>query len=142
MEPHPSAVDFLSADEHSVALRLLFERDPSGVAPDLFEARVVTSGVTCEHTAETLNGDGLDIFFAGLVEDWKRWDGTRRWNAIDGRLSIEALHHGHVIELLFVLSAAAYQPDAWQLRLPIFLLPGEQLRQAARAVARLFEDSP
>ena len=41
-------------------------------------------------------------------------------------MSIEATHHGNRIELLFIVRRD-YNSDAWELRLPILVAPGESL---------------
>jgi Family of unknown function (DUF6228) len=140
MAEQPKVVEFRSDDDPGVVLRLAFERDRSGSGLDLFEVHARTPVLSCDHAVLTWNGDGLRTFFGDLVRDWRGWDGTRRWDAVEHGMSIEATHRGRVVELLFILRRD-YEPDAWELRLPIIIAPGEPLAQAARATASLFDES-
>jgi hypothetical protein len=137
-----NVVEFLSDGDTSAVLRLAFER--ASFDPDLgnFNVRIEAGGLVCEHgVLTTWKGDGLDRFFADLVENWRGWQGTRRWDALENAMSIEATHRGRVVELLFILRRD-YRSDAWQVRLPILVAPGESLRRIASATASLFQESP
>jgi hypothetical protein len=134
-------VEFRSERDERAVLRLSFE--PAIWDPELgsFTVRVEADGLTCEQgVLTTWDGDGLDRFFADLVASWRGWDGIRRWDALERGLSIEASHRGRVVELLFVLRRD-YEPDAWEVRLPILVAPGESLRQIAAASASLFREA-
>jgi hypothetical protein len=102
-------------------------------------------GLVCDLPVESLGGDGLDTFLAGLVQDWKGWPDTRHWKTVFGELRIEATHRGRVVELLFVL-AVPYRagepglPDL-ELRLRIDVAPGESLSALAAGAARLAPSS-
>ena len=76
---------------------------------------------------------------AGLAADWRGWEGTRRWEAAENGLSIEARHNGARVELLLVVRRD-YAPDAWELRVPITIGPGESLTRLASACARLLSE--
>jgi hypothetical protein len=83
------------------------------------------------------NADGLAAFFNGLVEDWRGWDGERQWNALEHGMSVYAAHRGRQIELAFVVRRD-YKPDAWELRVPVLVAPGETLTRFASSLARSF----
>lgn len=101
-------------------------------------AEIRADGLTCDHAALSLRGDGLALFLASLVADWTGWAGTRRWESLRGELSIEASHRGHAVELLFI--AKQGEPlDAWQLRLPVHVNPGEPLSRLAAASVRVIK---
>jgi hypothetical protein len=93
-------------------------------------------GIRCDHGALSLRGDGLALFLRRLVADWAGWDGTRRWDTAGPELSIEASHHGRTVELLFIVRRDG-EPDAWQLRFPVYLDPGEPLSRLAKASAEV-----
>lgn len=97
-------------------------------------------GLACDLPVESIGGDGLDAFLAGLAEDWRGWPGTRRWETVWGELRLEARHQGRVVELLFVLAVPNRGgepgvPDV-ELRLRIDVLPGEPLSALVEAAAR------
>jgi hypothetical protein len=77
---------------------------------------------------------------ASLADDWRGWDGTRTWRALEDGMSIEATHRGKRVELLFIIRRD-YEPDAWEVRLPILVAPGESLSAIARSGAQLFDSS-
>jgi hypothetical protein len=83
------------------------------------------------------NADGLASYFAGLVDDWRGWSGARQWDALEHGMSIYATHQGRRVELVFVVRRD-YKPDAWELRVPILVAPGETLTRFAQAIARAF----
>ena len=139
MAQQPKVVEFRSEDDYSAALRLSFQRDRSGSGLDLVKVQIRTPDLTCDHAVLTWNGDGLSGFFGNLARVWRGWDGTRRWDALEHGMSVEATHRGRVVELLFILRRD-YSPDAWELRLPILIAPGESLRRAAADVESLFEE--
>jgi Family of unknown function (DUF6228) len=133
-------VEFRSDDDHDVILRVAFEPDLSGVGLDLFRIEVKTPELTCDYGVLTADGDGIRAFFTDMARDWRGWTDTRRWDAIEDGMSIEATHRGRIVELLFILRRD-YKPDAWELRLPIFMTPGESLTRAASEVVSLFEQT-
>jgi hypothetical protein len=129
-------VEFRSDGTRDAIVGLSFERDASGIGLDLFKVRVDAQGISCDHGALSHEGDGLAGFISELARDWRGWDGTRRWDALEHGMSIEATHHGRRIELLFIVRRD-YERDAWELRVPILLEPGESLTSAASACAAL-----
>jgi hypothetical protein len=134
-------VEFRSDDDDEVVLRLSFEPDRSGIGLDLFNVEVRTSELTFDHGVLTASGDYLSAFFADLARDWRGWTDTRRWDAVENGMSIDATHRGRVVELLFTLRRD-YKPDAWVFRLPFFMAPGESMSRTASEIASLFEQSP
>jgi Family of unknown function (DUF6228) len=111
--------------------------EPPTFDPYLAELRIRVETDRLRYDGTVLvssNADGLAAFLAGLVEDWRGWSGTRRWDALEHGMSIHAAHHGRRVELLFVVRRD-YKPDAWELRVPVLIAPGETLSQFARAAA-------
>lgn len=86
------------------------------------------------------DADGLATYFASLLDDWRGWNGVRRWDALEHGMSIEANHRGRIVELVFVVRRD-YKPDAWELRIPVFISPGETLTRVAKAVSRGFPET-
>ena len=56
-------------------------------------------------------------------------------------MSVYATHQGRRIELVFVVRRD-YKPDAWELRVPVVIAPGEALTQFAGALVRSFPARP
>jgi hypothetical protein len=133
-------VEFRSDDDFSAVLRLSFGRDASGVGLDLFTVQIRTPELTCDHGVLTSGGDGLEGFLAGLARGWHGWDGTRRWDALEHGMSVEATHRGRVVELLFIVRRD-YEQDAWELRLPILIAPGESLTRITSETSALIRES-
>ena len=126
-----------SDDDAHAVLTLSFEQDASGSGLDLFVVKVRTTELTCDHGALTAGGDGLSDFFADLARNWRGWDGRVSWDALEHGMTVEATHQGRLVELVFILRRD-YKADAWQLRLPILIAPGEALSRVAGEVAALF----
>jgi hypothetical protein len=83
------------------------------------------------------NADGLAAFFNDLAEEWRGWAGTRQWDALEHGMSVHATHQGRRVELVFVVRRD-YKPDAWELRVPVLIAPGETLMRFASSLARSF----
>jgi hypothetical protein len=138
MAEQAKVVEFRSDDEHDLVVRVAFEPSRVDSELDLFKVQVRAPDLTCDHSALSFKGDDLSAFFADLERDWRGWADTRRWDALEYGMSIEATHRGRVVELLFILRRD-YKPDAWELRLPISIAPGEPLARMASEVRSLFE---
>ena len=132
MTTDDAALEFRDDDDR-VAVRLSYDAFDSHVGYVVIEVRA--ERITCDHAALSIRGDGLEIFLEGLVADWAGWDGTRRWDAMGPELSIEASHHGGIVRLLFIVRQDE-EPDAWQLRVPVYVNPGEPLSRLAAAARR------
>jgi Family of unknown function (DUF6228) len=59
---------------------------------------------------------------ARYAADWRGWEGTRKWAAIEDGMTIEASHHGNRVNLLFIVRHD-HKPDAREARLPIVVAP-------------------
>lgn len=129
-----STVEFRSDDNRDVVLRLMAS-PPDSDGFGGFDVVIEAEGVRAERGVLTYRGDGLDTFFKSLAADWKGWDGTRTWDAVEHGMTIEASHRGSRVELLFILRRD-YDPDAWELRMPIRVAPGETLQGLAEATGR------
>jgi hypothetical protein len=139
----------VAADEDLIWIQSeMDERTRTGLAYDPssdpyiagLRVRVETDGFRCDRSVlVSENADGLAAYFADLVENWRGWDGVKQWEALEHGMSIEATHRGRVVELLFVVRRD-YKPDAWEVRAPILIAPGETLTSYARAIARAFPD--
>jgi hypothetical protein len=129
-------VEFQSDDSHGAVLRLGY--DPVDSDFGTFAVDIRGDGLTCDVGVLSMCGDGLDTFLATLAADWRGWDGTRAWDALEHGMTIEATHRGKRVELLFIVRRD-YKPDAWQVRLPVLVAPGESLSRLAKSTAGLFK---
>jgi hypothetical protein len=129
-------VEFQSEDSHGAVLRLGYDPVDSDFGTLAVEIRA--DGLTCSEGVLSMRGDGLDTFLASLAADWRGWDGTRNWDALEHGMTIEATHRGNRVELLFIVRHD-YKTDAWQVRLPVLVAPGESLSRLAKSSAELFK---
>jgi hypothetical protein len=63
--------------------------------PEYVTATIRLDGLeaTAHVVSNFANGfQGLADFFAALEADWRGWSGSRRWESLEGELSIEARH--------------------------------------------------
>jgi hypothetical protein len=129
-------VELRPDENRDTVLRLSFPepRDPDGYW--LLDVEVEANGLKCSHGVLTYWGDGLDEFVRTLAADWRGWDGTRRWDALENGMSIEAVHRGSRVALLFILRRD-FEPDAWEIHLPMLVAPGESLSSFGRALTDL-----
>lgn len=79
-------------------------------------------------------GHDLPGFLAHLLEQWRGWSGTLTWTSMEGEMTLDATHLGHVV----VLGVTVRRPDhthdldAWSARVVFLVEPGEQLRSLSR----------
>jgi hypothetical protein len=131
MRDQKKFVEFHSEDDRSVVLRLSFERDLSGVGLDVFDIEIRAAGLSCDTEVLTWKGDGLGAFLSKVADDWRGWDGVRQWEAVERGMSIDATHLGSRVRLLFIVRRD-FDPEAWEIRVPVFVAPGESLARLAK----------
>nr|WP_239070663.1 DUF6228 family protein [Amycolatopsis sp. SID8362] len=95
-----------------------------------FTARAEGDGLSAAVSVETLHGDSLDTFAAGLDRDFRGWPGTRTWTSFRGDLELRATHTGHVVELVWTL-----RRHEWECTVRTPVTPGEELRRFSADVA-------
>jgi hypothetical protein len=84
-----SSVEFRTDDNRNLVMRLAATpADADGFGG--FDVVVEAEGVRAERAVLTYGGDGLDAFFQSLAADWRGWEGTRTWDAVERGLTIEA----------------------------------------------------
>ena len=103
---------------------------------------VRAGGLAYDESVLVYRGDGLQEFFEGLAADWRGWDGTRTWDSIEHGMTIEATHRGSRVELLLVIRRDPTHPEtALEVRLPLFVEPGESLSRVGKIGEQLFQPS-
>ena len=130
------AVEFRSAEDDLRVLRLTYEPEHAAPSYGTFSVEIRADGLAGTTTVATISGDGFGVFLAQLAEDWTGWQGTRHWSSLERDLSVDATHHGNRVRLLSSLLRAA-DADSWELRLPIYIEPGESMSALAAAMSRL-----
>lgn len=100
----------LRSSSHSAAKRVCCYTDPQGVA-NLFEE---------------------------AATNWRGWSGAKRWDSIEGELSLQLVadHTGH-LTLTVVINNDLGGPDSWRVESQLSLEAG-QLEQLAKDASRTF----
>jgi hypothetical protein len=93
---------------------------------------------TVVHSYSTGFAD-LSHFFAGLVQDWRGWNGQRAWESLEGDLAIEARHeYGHVqLRVTLRAEGRGWGNRGWRAGADLTLDAGEQLSQVAADLAQM-----
>ena len=78
--------------------------EPAG--PHAWFVRLEGPALAAEAKIYHERGDGIDAFFDSLARDWKGWDGSRTWTALEADLEIgatsDALGHVSLAVCLYV----------------------------------------
>ena len=122
---------------------LLLKSDDSGGGPPQFllaelQLQGLSAAARIVHPYATGFEDLAD-FFQRLADDWRGWEGVRRWESLEGDLQIDASHeHGHV-QLQVTLRRVRFdwENHGWTATGDLTIDPGEQLRQIAAEVRSL-----
>ena len=70
----------------------------------------------------------LDDFFADLERDWRGWHGQRRWEGMEGGLSLTCTHDGR--GTIFIAVALRHLSGAdWTAQATVGVDSGEELTQ-------------
>jgi hypothetical protein len=116
---------------------LLTTDDSVGGAPEFLVAELHLGGLSA--SARVVNNyatgfEDLADFLQQLADDWRGWEGTRRWQSLEGDLEIEARHqYGHVQLRITMRQFVA----GWTATGDLTIEPGEQLTQIAKAIRPL-----
>lgn len=103
-----------------------------------FRARAEGAGLSASVSVETLHGDGLAVFAAGLDRDFRGWPGERAWRSYRGDLELCATHHGRAVELAWTVHGPEVgwdEPRPWSCTVRIRIVPGEELRRFSADLA-------
>ncbi|MCR6487263.1 DUF6228 family protein [Amycolatopsis sp. OK19-0408] len=104
-----------------------------------FTARAEGADMAASVSVQTLHGDGLAAFAAGLDEDFRGWPGVRVWTSSRGELELRATHDGRVVGLEWTLRYPGpdWEPvDFWTCTVRTHLTPGEDLRRFSADLAQ------
>lgn len=71
----------------------------------------------------------LVSFFESMSHDWKGWKGERRWDSLEGDLSLVATHEYQHVQLRVTLrtDGPGWGNVGWEASASLTLDPGEQL---------------
>ena len=114
--------------------------DPTG--SDEVTVRYVSTGADAVVAAyDTPSGqlEALASFFREMADEWKGWDGERRWASLEGHIELSAIHD-RVVILRFEMSPQ-FDHYPWRLSGAVEIEPGEQLSSIATGMDALFKQS-
>lgn len=125
---------------------LTLERDDSDLVVDTVIASLQSGTLSASKQVVHSYASGfadLVAFFDGLSRDWRGWDGERRWDALEGDLSIQATHEYQHVQLRVTIRTLGpgWGNLGWEATASLTLDPGEQLSQIPADLARLFDRS-
>lgn len=81
----------------------------------------------------------LADFFSGLAASWRGWEGSRRWQSLEGDLALDARYeygHAHVTVMLRH-EGEGWGRGGWEARGDLVIDPGEQMSAIAAQVEAL-----
>ena len=118
----------IGSAENEAALEL------SAYDRDFFLATLRSRGATGTARVGAFLSHGLGDLFADFAENWKGWEGSKRWSSLEGELSLEAHSDtlGHVYVTVVLREGA---PAHWTLCAELVLESGMLPKLAARARA-------
>ena len=110
----------------------IFDPYSDGYKFRYFTAEIEDVGLKASATVITMeSGAGLAAFVTSLSNDWRGWEGARKWRAIEDHLQISAEHDPTgKVGLLVELRQSPY-PGAWNASVSITIAAGEELRLLA-----------
>jgi hypothetical protein len=106
-------------------------------AVPMFDVKVNASGLRASAGVVTFPQDDLALFFAGLADDWRGWEGRRTWRSVEGDLTLNATHQGRV--LFEIGLSQPYTPVGWTVAVAVEVNAGEELARLATEAAALLE---
>lgn len=88
------------------------------------------------HGYDPMN-NGLSKFFTSLADDWRGWDGIRKWCSLEGEFELRCEHDrvGHVTTLATIDSNSHGHGWRGQIR---FDIPAGELKEIASGITRFF----
>lgn len=133
----------ISMPEVSIGTRvegLLLTPEPSVGAPNSVLATLRLDGLEAKRRVANNYATGfqdLADFFAGLADDWRGWTGARRWESLEGDLTINARHQRSHVVLKIELRCDRFDwdNDGWRVVGDVTIDPGEQLSRVVRDLA-------
>ncbi|GAA1261806.1 DUF6228 family protein [Oryzihumus leptocrescens] len=110
--PHGLRINADDADLDMLAVQLTF--------PDFVASKSVVG------TSYSSSGSNqLVIYFRDLADHWRGWAGVKRYRSLEGDLSLDATHDGHVI--IRAQLRNNLDPSNWVAQGEFQLEPGEEL---------------
>jgi hypothetical protein len=121
---------------------MLTPLDPMDAPPQFLTAELHLDGLTASVAVVHNYASGfqdLADFFEQQAQDWRGWEGVRKWESLEGDLGIEARHeHGHVQLRVTVRKVLPnWGNNGWRATGDLTIDPGEQLTRVAADVKTL-----
>lgn len=79
----------------------------------------------------------------GLAGDWRGWNGTREWWALEGEMGLDACHDGRgnvTLGVTLKRSRTSYADDAWSARVVFTIEAGEEMTRLANDIRHHFDE--
>lgn len=128
---------------HAGALLSIRREDAATLHPDLndgyWTASLTCCGVEASLRLYEIGLGGLSRFFAELAQDWRGWNGERRWESLEGDLSLVATHDGlGTVTLTARLRTGPLATHRWDASADLLLDAGsfDQLTRQAEDLVR------
>lgn len=116
-------------------LTVLDVRRTGGAPPHAASFEVTSSGLSAATWVhEYPDFDRFVAFLTDMERDWRGWDGTRRWAALEGEIAIAAEHTGSHVTLEVTMERFV----DWTAKSVLTIGPGEDVTRAAVAATSLF----
>ncbi|HZN74157.1 MAG TPA: DUF6228 family protein, partial [Micromonosporaceae bacterium] len=87
----------------------------------------------------------LAAFMGQLTDDWRGWQGSRVWHALEHEMTVEAVHdgRGHIaLSVTLRRHRRAYAEDAWSACRVFVVEAGEEMTALARDIEHLLSARP
>lgn len=124
--------------------RLIFATNVENAPPARLGVTLQVDGLVATSYVDGGGGpDGgfkdLGRFFRSLEQEWRGWEGARRWESVEGDLGLVARHEfAHVrLTVTLRLQRFGWGSDGWSATADITVEPGEQLSRAAWEIGAL-----
>lgn len=112
------------------------ERGRGGVL-EYFTVTISAEAVNASRRVYAWGAEGLVRLFAEMAAEWRGWDGTKEWSAVEGDFALSATHNRLGVIVLRA-SLWRHEPLEWTASVDLALDAGEQLSAAAAGVRGFF----
>ena len=105
------------------------ERNPTGEL-DYFSIEISNPTISGTTRVYAFQSDGLSTLFDEMARDWRGWDGQKKWESLEGELSLSSSSDGKGHILIEVIAQESVHPDSWRIKAMIMIEAGQIDRYA------------